>query len=105
MGVSSIEGDAELDVLFNASEWGNTATYTPPSGSASTVQIVLELGVKVIDGETGEVLGVAHTATFRLDQVSDPARDGTILVGSTTYVIQDVIERDENTCKVQVRKQ
>lgn len=102
----AVETSTDLAVFFNSADWGEEdATYTAPGGGAVTCDVVLFEGVKLIDGDSGELLGTGTTMAFRLDQVADPARDGTVLVGATTYVIQDVVERDRNICMVQVRKQ
>ena len=98
------EGDAELDAFFGQGEFDQAATYTAPSGSPVSCRVLLDEGVEVIDRRTQEVLDVSDVIYLRIDEVADPVRDATIVIGSDTYRVNQVTERDRNVVGVAVRK-
>lgn len=100
----AIETASDLANFVEADEFGQAATYTPPSGSAVSCTVHRIEGVNVIDGQSGEVIDTVDVLWFRRSEVDDPARDGTVLLGSTTYRIQQIHERDRNMVAVRVRQ-
>lgn len=101
----AVETSTDLAVFFNTADWGEAATYTAPGGGATSCTVILDHSVKLIDGETGELVGTGTTAAFLVSEIADPARDATVLVGATTYVVQEIADRDQNVVVCRVRKQ
>jgi len=103
----AVETSTDLAVFFNTADWGEAATYTAPGGSATSCTVIPDYSVKLIDGDTGEIVGTGTTLAFLVSEIADPARDATVLITSTsvTWVVQEVADRDQNVVVCRVRKQ
>lgn len=85
-----VESAADLDVFFNADEFGIEAIYTPPGGGAGTPCTVIrdnpDMDASFGDGRT---LRQGDQLLFRADEVPAPARLGTFKIGAEILTIQD----------------
>lgn len=101
----AMETDADRDSIFATAELSQDGTYTPPTGAAVTVQVhVDEDYIEIRDERTGEVVDVADVIWFRRDQVSAPAREGTLTIGSTVWKLNQLHKRDVNVVAFEARK-
>lgn len=76
---------------------GDTATYTPPSGSAITGISVLKDTAFVEYGDDGApVAGTRTVITLFLAEVPNPVRGATITIGARSWKLQAENARDDS---------
>jgi hypothetical protein len=73
--------------------WADDAIYTPPGRAAIPVQVLLDRGTRTLVTEAGEVIEAEDRITFLSDEVSTPVRDSIVVIGSTSWLLCDLIER------------
>lgn len=75
----------DLSVVFSASDFAVTATYTPVGGSASSVMGIFD--DEDIEVDTGEGVILQHSARFTCasDDVTGVSEDDTIVIGGKNY--------------------
>lgn len=87
---------------------GRSATYTPNGGSPVSCTVIFEPGGESLDLTTGDVFQLADAVTFQASEVSQPAKDAALVFTDDdlpgTYLVGSVIERDDATVTVEVRK-
>jgi hypothetical protein len=85
----------DLTLFFDTDEFGNTATYTPNGGSATTIVIVGPDNVEANEA-TGEysVGGDQWIAFTPASNVSGIKRGDTLAVNGTTYTISHAINEN-----------
>ena len=83
-------------IFLNTDDFGQTATYTPQGGSASTINGILDKESEDIEGggEIGVIYSVT-TFTCRTADVSSAAFGDSLATGGTTYTVRKV-EPDGN---------
>ena len=92
----AVETDTIRSVFFNTDDFGESATYTPQGGSASTISGILDKESDDIEsgGEVGVVYSIT-TFTCRTTDVSSASFGDSLAVGGTTYTVRKV-EPDNN---------
>jgi hypothetical protein len=99
----AIDFAADLLTMMAPDEFGASATYTPPTGSAVTCRVLIDEGVAVEVAETGAIVREDH-ATLRVADVPAPVRNATLMVGSNTWTVDAIVERDADVVKVRVSR-
>ena len=89
----AIEGNTERAVFLSTDDFGQSATYTPNGGSASTISGIFDAGDGLVDlgGRVGVTSGdpVFHCRT---SDVSSAAEGDALVTGGNDYTIRDVID-------------
>lgn len=83
-----------VDVLFADSNFGQAATYTPPSGPAVACTVIVSKSTQQQPGTEAYMQERFTTIAVRKSEVDQPKRGGTFLVGSTTYVVDKIQDDD-----------
>lgn len=82
---------SDLDTVFNTDEFAETATYVRAGFPATFIPVIFENNYAVIQeiGETG--MGVPTPQVLcKTADVANAARGDTLVVGGTTYYVQEV---------------
>ena len=92
----AIDNDTIRSIFLNTDDFGQTATYTPQGGSASTINGNLDKESEDIEGggEVGVIYSIT-TFTCRTTDVSSASFGDSLAVGGTTYTVRKV-EPDNN---------
>ena len=89
----AVESNTERAVFLSTSDFGQTATYTPSGGSASTINGIFESGDGGVD--LGGSVGVTsddpqfHCAT---SDVASAGEGDTLVTGGVNYTVRDVTD-------------
>lgn len=74
---------------------GRAATYTPPGGgSPVSCTVMVTAGGENAPGNLPVIASGRTVIAFLAAEVPNPKRDGTILVGATTYIVDAPLEQD-----------
>jgi hypothetical protein len=93
------------NVFFNADEFADLATFTPTTGAAKVVSVIIDKSVDLQPaGFSSAVVAQSITIEAILAELGkEPDRDETFTVSGTVYTVLSVVENDGYTVKVQVR--
>lgn len=83
---------------------GVAASYTPYGGAAVACTVILHKATAPQpQGYEAQAWGPGTTIESRLSETtSEPNRNDTFLIGSTTYTVQEVLENDDYVVKTAV---
>ena len=87
----AIDNDTIRSIFLNTDDFGQTATYTPKGGSASTINGILDKESEDIEG--GGEVGVIYSITTFTCRTSDCSSAGfgdSLATGGTTYTVREV---------------
>lgn len=99
----------DFETMFDTDEFGVSATYTPPSGSAVSTEILISQSVREVNGELAAIAN-EYVVTIQSADISRPARNATIVIASGdyagTYLVDSIVGQDDAaTFRVAVTKQ
>ena len=83
----ALDFDTDLDTCLDTAEMAVSAAYTPFGGSASTINVILDNQVPVVNPYTGEVLGEEIQAVCKASDVPSAKHKDTLVVNSITYTV------------------
>lgn len=94
----------DIASMFDTGELGDDAVYTPPGGAAVPCQVHLRRAQ--VEATGGELAAIVQdlAAIFQYAQVPAPVRDATLVVGSTTYLVDEEILNNGRIVKVRLRR-
>lgn len=82
------------DTIFTDSNISSAATYTPTVGSPSSVRVIVDDDVEILSMGDSEITDRRIVIGIRQSDISAPVPGDTILVGATTYTVNNVIADD-----------
>ncbi len=87
----AVETDTIRSIFLDTDDFGQTATFTPQGGSASTINGILDKDSEDIEGggEVGVIYSVT-TFTCRTSDVPSVAFGDSLATGGTTYTVREV---------------
>lgn len=83
------------------SRFGESGTYTPNGGGGSTVSALVDRGILEISDDAGNVVDRRDVLTFKRSDLDPPARNARWTNGTDTWVLGDIVARDEDTVRVE----
>ena len=95
--------DTAADTLFADQNLAVDATYTPDGGAPVSVRVIVEHNVELASVGFSGVSDRRTMIGVRKSEIPQPGRGDTLLVGSTTYVVDVVITDDSYETQVAVR--
>ena len=97
----SLASDAKA-VFLNTDEYADSVTYTPVSGTPSTIPCVLLFGMEQSQGRGG-VSSVADALVARSD-VDIPAYGDTITLDDVVWKVVAILAKDSAVSQLSLRK-
>lgn len=88
--------DAQLMDAFHAAGFADTATYTPPAGSAVACKVYVDRAAAFLDQDGVAVAGHRIVIGILRADVDRPERLGTVAVGSETFTLEEMVQQDES---------
>lgn len=89
------ELDAALAAAFLAAGLADSATYTPPAGAAVACTVLIDRAAQFYDDAAG-VAGNRIVITLYVAEVAVPVRTAAVVIGSETFKLDQLIDRDES---------
>lgn len=88
--------DATIMSAMKTAGFADTATYTAPSGGAALpCNVYVDRNAQFF-GEQGDVVGSRITITLLLTEIPTQLRRASIVVGSETFKLDEIVELDES---------
>lgn len=83
-----VESASDLAAFFNADEFGQAASYTPPGGGGATAcTVLIDAADREVDMAQGRGLLEARVLDVRAAEIAAPAKGGTFTVGAQTLTV------------------
>lgn len=83
-----------VNLLFSDDDVAVDATYTPDGGAGAAVRVIVMEDSEFVAAGQSDVTDRRTVIAIRSSDVAAPGRDDTVLVGSTTYTVESVIDDD-----------
>ena len=89
----AVEGNTERAVFLSTSDFGQTATYTPSGGSASTINGIFDNGDGFVDfGGSVGVTSDNPQFACRTSDVSSASEGDALVTGSVNYTVREILD-------------
>lgn len=88
--------DATLMGAFHAAGFADAATYTPPVGNAVGCTVYIDRAAAFLDQDGVAVAGHRIVIGILRADVDRPEAGGIVAVGSETFELEEVLQRDES---------
>lgn len=88
------ESASDRSAFFNTDDWAESATYTPPAGSADTVNVIYDRTAPLSGGEHGELVTVnkRQLRALKTEFAVAPVVNGRFVIGSETLRVRAVMD-------------
>lgn len=96
--------DADIMAAFGAAGMADTGTYTPPAGAAVAVDVYIDRTANFLLQDDADIVGNRIVVTLQLAQVPAPVRGASVVVGSETFRLDEVVQHDESIERWVVQK-
>jgi hypothetical protein len=88
--------DATMLGAFAGAGMADAIAYTPPGGGAAVpCTATLDRAAQFFNEQSG-VAGTRVVVTLQRAEVDAPARGGTVVIGAETFLLGELLERDES---------
>ena len=88
--------DATLMDAFHAAGWADTATYTPLVGAPVACKVYVDRAAAFLDQDGVAVAGHRIVIGILRADVDRPEAGGMVAVGSETFELEELLQRDES---------
>lgn len=96
--------DATLLAAFGAAGMADVGTYTAGAGPAVPVDVYVDRNANFLLQDGADIVGNRIVLTLQLAQVPAPVRGASVVVGSETFRLDEVVQHDESIERWVVQK-
>lgn len=86
--------DTAIDTIFDDPDIGTSATYYTTLGASTSITAIVDHVYDVVYSGQSDVSDRRVVIGIRKSEIAAPERGATILVGSTAYIIDTVVNDD-----------